>query len=634
MLGFFPRPYPDELFYSAAARYQSWVGYDNRQNIVEDLFTSIGISTIYDFPCRLQSFHGQLAHGTMLTPERIIKCNTLYPFYARFMDSTRHEQVISKMIGQGTAFSIRSMIGTNSGIPLLSSLRFCPHCIEEDRNLYGEAYWHRSHQLYGVFVCHKHQIWLMESNVSVSMRVGSRGYECLDGVDLTKSHAVQHGEVTGFDVTLAQWSHWLLNQEEILPAMGFDGLRTRYLHLLADRGLASPNLSVRSQKLVQSFKEYFGCEFLSRLGCDITGNIHKSWLLAAVQRGTKMVQPLRHLLLMKFLDVEPHEFFSNDFSWFNPFGAPPFPCLNPAADHYLQMVINRVEIHRNKQNKRPLGHFHCQCGFTYTRTGPDVCEEDKYKKTRILSKGLLWEKKLRELLNDPQLNDKDIANQLGIAAKSVAEYRKVRTEERKSIMPEIHTLQLPKVTEYRKRLLYVIERNPGESRTKIQKVIAPAEYSWLYCNDRDWLYRNLPSPMIERGGSAKNRFWGKKDEEMVGKVRVAIASIMEYSPKLRRITLTNIAQELRQMSLPHKLNKLPKTQEYIYNHLESLEDFRVRRVKAIASRIRQSGGCLSETQIKRKAGLSRKFSEKVADEITKQIESNYLGCPQRNGRGH
>lgn len=40
--------------------------------------------------------------------------------------------------------------------PLFSNFHMCPECIKEDIKKHGEAYIHRSHQLTGVTICHKH----------------------------------------------------------------------------------------------------------------------------------------------------------------------------------------------------------------------------------------------------------------------------------------------------------------------------------------------------------------------------------------------------------------------------------------------------------------------------------------------
>ena len=43
--------------------------------------------------------------------------------------------------------------------------KYCPKCALRDRECYGEAYWHRVHQLQGVTVCPEHGVPLIESAV-------------------------------------------------------------------------------------------------------------------------------------------------------------------------------------------------------------------------------------------------------------------------------------------------------------------------------------------------------------------------------------------------------------------------------------------------------------------------------------
>ena len=44
-------------------------------------------------------------------------------------------------------------------------LKYCPLCVQEDRDKYGEAYWHRKHQIRNMLVCPKHHSYLEESDV-------------------------------------------------------------------------------------------------------------------------------------------------------------------------------------------------------------------------------------------------------------------------------------------------------------------------------------------------------------------------------------------------------------------------------------------------------------------------------------
>ena len=44
-------------------------------------------------------------------------------------------------------------------------LKFCPLCAVEDRQKYGEAYWHRKHQIRNISICTAHKCRLMNSTV-------------------------------------------------------------------------------------------------------------------------------------------------------------------------------------------------------------------------------------------------------------------------------------------------------------------------------------------------------------------------------------------------------------------------------------------------------------------------------------
>src|SRR5262249_61192938 len=92
-----------------------------------------------------------------------------------------------------------------------------------------------------------------------------------------------------------------------------------------------------------------------------------------------------------------------------PSGAPPWPCLNPASEHYRELRIEecavknrktRIKDPQRKPHRRPVGKFVCDCGFAYSRIGPDASEEDRYQIGRVIEFGTTWESKLRTLRCD------------------------------------------------------------------------------------------------------------------------------------------------------------------------------------------------------------------------------------------
>jgi hypothetical protein len=88
----------------------------------------------------------------MYSIEKLVLEHTMYPQYARFLPSSQKKQFFD-------------MFSIPSGDKYF---RFCPLCVDEDRDIYGEAYWHRKHQIHTITACPKHRCRLVESIVPVN----------------------------------------------------------------------------------------------------------------------------------------------------------------------------------------------------------------------------------------------------------------------------------------------------------------------------------------------------------------------------------------------------------------------------------------------------------------------------------
>ena len=72
MLGFFTDPYPDELLYSACARYSERTRYPNYKTNLRVLFGSQKYSAVVDLPTRLNTFVSFLPEGNLYNAEKLI----------------------------------------------------------------------------------------------------------------------------------------------------------------------------------------------------------------------------------------------------------------------------------------------------------------------------------------------------------------------------------------------------------------------------------------------------------------------------------------------------------------------------------------------------------------------------------
>lgn len=162
MISYLPEIYPDELVYSWFCRYYVHSGC---------LTHSMALKEILYNRCNNPSkeFLGHL-NPDMLTAiqrmypiEDIILNHTMFPQYARFIPLEQKKQALYHM-----AYDFCDAHHLFAILPRGESdlfLKYCPICADEDRRQYGEAYWHRVHQIRNMQICTKHNCRLINSAV-------------------------------------------------------------------------------------------------------------------------------------------------------------------------------------------------------------------------------------------------------------------------------------------------------------------------------------------------------------------------------------------------------------------------------------------------------------------------------------
>jgi hypothetical protein len=595
MIGFFPDPYPDELLYSACARYAERVKYRNKQSHISELLGNRGLSAMVDFPNRLDYFVSILPPGNFYSVERIISENTLLPFYEPFLPSDRAELVRQEMKDDSKDNHLRSRAATTvKQVKMPEHLRFCPLCVEDDKNEYGETYWHRLHQLPGVLVCPKHACFLEDSSLEWKRGIGNHFYSAEDYISRKKPRLLkQYNADHQVLIKLAENAEWLLCQNYI--SIGNDVIRDRYYNQLLKKELAYYNGRIRNNKLFKAFQDFYSPALLATVGCQIEST-HRSWIFRIVEKSkTDMIHhPIRHFLMMSFLGFTAEEFFTS-FVEFKPFIDGPYPCLSRACNHYGEFRIQQCEVFDNltkgERRGKPIAVFTCECGFIYQRVGPDKSEEDRFRYDSIREYGTVWENKLREMWNDLSLSRAEIARRLQISDLSVTNIAhrlnfpmntpRTRTSNDKAHRkPPRRTLSETREN-CRKKWNIVLKKNPEANRDKLIK-LAAFEYQWLMRNDTEWMEKHLPEVLkVPRKKEILN--WQKIDDELSPKVERACKEIYATMP-LKRVCITEIIRKIGFKKWIEKRHlRLPKTKNVIDENLESLEDFMLRKLKLAES---------------------------------------------------
>jgi len=257
---FFPTPYPDELLYSVLARYHFQSRNLSYKDTLWDLFGSSTACAVSDLPNRLSTLCSRLRSNDIITPDFLIEKNTLFPFYKPFLSQVQARVVRERMLTAKAGGDVHMSVGVMaSTISSPRYLRICPECYKEDDERYGEPYWHRSHQVAGVRICHKHSVALIETTVAVSSKQNKHAFHMLVE-SLIKNKPLTSCNKS-YALMMAKSAHWLLNND--VPVMGLDKLHEKYLHGLRARGLATAKRRTRQRELISAFRSFYGVEFLA-----------------------------------------------------------------------------------------------------------------------------------------------------------------------------------------------------------------------------------------------------------------------------------------------------------------------------------------------------------------------------------
>lgn len=163
MIGFMPFIYPDELVYSWFCRYFVHSGYSANKMALNDLLYNRHCNPSKEFIGHLNPEMEQIIKK-MYPIDKLILEHTMFPQYARFIENSKKKDALYRL---GHDFcDAHHLFPIPPRCEGDQYMKYCPLCASEDRGLYGEAYWHRQHQIRNMGVCVKHKCRLENTNIS------------------------------------------------------------------------------------------------------------------------------------------------------------------------------------------------------------------------------------------------------------------------------------------------------------------------------------------------------------------------------------------------------------------------------------------------------------------------------------
>lgn len=162
MISYLPTIYSDELVYSWFCRYYVHSGYFSHKMALQELYCKKSDNPSKEFIGNLNPEAREQIEKLYSMDELILK-HTMYPQYARFIPLEQRKKALYHLgHDHCDAHHLFCILPRNEGERYL---RFCPLCAKEDRESYGEAYWHRKHQIRNMKICVRHKCKLVESYI-------------------------------------------------------------------------------------------------------------------------------------------------------------------------------------------------------------------------------------------------------------------------------------------------------------------------------------------------------------------------------------------------------------------------------------------------------------------------------------
>lgn len=217
----FPELYPDELLYSFFARYYAQSGHIAYVFAAEELFENRATKPDIEFMDGLTVEAKRLV-TRMCSLADIVERHTMFPYYGRFLQRDRRRQALSLLLQTDERY--HNLLYQLKNKHVIRHLRYCPLCAADDREQYGETYWHRSHQLQGVDICPLHKCSLHDSPIPIS----SKGSPSLDSAEslVPKDETAVPCQAT-LECRVAEYVYAVFQQ---LVDMGADIPVGRFLH--------------------------------------------------------------------------------------------------------------------------------------------------------------------------------------------------------------------------------------------------------------------------------------------------------------------------------------------------------------------------------------------------------------------
>lgn len=323
----------------------------------------------------------------------------MFSFYTSFLSKEKTDYIF-KVIEQGSngsKINIEKLIGFGgSKVRKPDYLKYCPLCYKKDLEKLGESYWRTNHQIIGALYCSVHHVKLKESNVLSTGK--ALEYICADE-EVCDTHLLKDA----YSEDIKQLNlRYILDAESLLngnfPRKELDFIIDFYIDSLRNKRLASRNGSLYIKELQERFLQCYPTLYLKLMQCDFDPAIPSNWLRLFVRHNNKNRSPLKHLLFMQFLDIDPRALFNTESTSGkrqNQLSHQPKYDIRQRKEEWLQLIAKNPGANRSELKEKGKGLHTWICKYDwewYDRVTPRIKPNKKRKST------VEWEEREKECL--------------------------------------------------------------------------------------------------------------------------------------------------------------------------------------------------------------------------------------------
>lgn len=636
-MAYFPNIYPDEDYRSLVYRYHVLSGNGDYAATNRELFGRGTYKTTV-LPRNLKFLIDQFPKNT-LTTEWLLLNHTFFYNIRPFIPKEKLSRVYDEILNNIGDSNISSLLGKRETRLISKYYRYCPTCIKNDYQTYGEAYLHRTHQLAFLTHCPEHSDDLLSHCPNCREPLGEPNVQrmiisrvCVCGQDLSNCH-VEFKSASSY----IKEKVILENFQQIkkhATSFSLDEILIKLKSIAGQKGYISYTGRIVRKRFIEDFQKYLDeNHFRELLPLNTRAQLRSTSFILS-NSGVKNI--VFYVLIIMFLCESVEEFIkdTSSFSIPIPFGNGPWNCMNPVCEGLDQPVIRRC-IRVDRDGKYISGLFSCPlCGFSFAKRWR-LEEHGQEKLHSVLTMGSLWQSSLVDLKNHG-LNNNQIAKKLKTTAtqirRALARLNNPSSDTRikqsldmissdQNSCNEVATTsefdRINAIEQDRKRMKKILRENRGVTRTELSKKYNHFYHKMLK-NDREWMEQVLPP-------SQKNRIrtnWPELDKKYSAIISKISDRLYELNPpeQIKKYTILAHLPPTMKSHIENSPHRLPQSLKLLMERVESDDDYLVRHLPVIIAQMRKySKSDIILDRIKSFSPMYRKSTKTLDKKILEKL---------------